>query len=100
MTSFLESGGSLLNCHDWFPIDFPFTGVFLPDPGPVLQGVDDGVKAQASSDRNGPTFQEEDPFRYLCSAKLRHETGLSDPGLASNRDNPSRAVDEAVDLKR
>src|SRR5208283_6184403 len=26
MTSFLESGGSLLNCHDWFPIDFPFTG--------------------------------------------------------------------------
>ena len=39
-------------------------------------------------------------FNHLCSAELRHETGLPDPGLAGNRDNPSRAVDEAMDLER
>ena len=27
MSSFFEPSGSLLNCHEWFPIAFPFTGV-------------------------------------------------------------------------
>ena len=52
-----------------FPLGFG-VGVFLPDPGPVLQGVDDGIKAQASADGKGTALQEEDPFTssLFCEA--------------------------------
>jgi hypothetical protein len=31
MSSFFEPSGSLLNCHEWFPIAFPFTSDSLSD---------------------------------------------------------------------
>ena len=49
-----------------FPLGLRVGIVFL-DPGPVLQGIDDGIKAQASADGKGSALQEKNPF---CHARF------------------------------